>query len=90
MLARIRNNLGAFLIVGLSVLLIVFGLVFFRLIQPAQPTVIEETASASQSQPEQTPLPATPTITRMIKVYVSGAVIKPDVYSMQPEACVTL
>jgi len=74
------TRLRPFLVFG-AVLLGLAGLIFFQARSTSSPAVLLSTAS-----PEPTPGPtATP---RPLRVYVSGAVRRPDVYSLPPDAIV--
>lgn len=68
------------LIACLTLVLIAAGVIISRQQQPA-PLVIVEPTLTQQNTPVE--VSATPTVERTVKVYVSGAVAKPDVYALK-------
>lgn len=73
-----RYRVGLFVAV---VALVLTGLVAFRLLKPSPgPLRLETVTPPSLPSPEPTPTP------RPLRVYVSGAVQAPDVYSLPPDS----
>ena len=64
-----------------SVFVAVMGLVFLQLLRREPAPIILSTAT-SRPSPEVTPTP------HPFRVYVSGAVLRPDVYTLQPDSIV--
>ena len=64
-----------------SVFVVVIGLVFLQLLR-REPAAINLSTATAVPSPQVTPTP------RLLRVYVSGAVLHPDVYALEPDSIV--
>src|SRR5690348_915204 len=79
-MGRLQKMGAPLLIACLTLVLIAAGVIISRQQQPA-PLVIAEPTRTQLSTPVD--IAATPTAEKTVKVYVSGAVVKPDVYALK-------